>query len=212
MVPGVLDSGELRGSNGNEGPEGGEDVHDGIGVGSVHVLGLVGLELVGLVLSELTLQSSSKVGERGPAEGKDVDLDTLAFLHAGKPDTADNHKKHHVGQGRLGLNGRNDNANQGGKDRLAGLDNLSKANGSSTHGKNGSAMCSGSEEPDGSKRQPVAGREVGGFPDSWNPQQCTPDHTHHKLCEGDRPMSMDIVASLLVVDVVEGVADVPPCY
>jgi hypothetical protein len=44
VVPGALDGGELSGGDNDEGPGGGEDVHDSVDVGGVHVLGLVSLE------------------------------------------------------------------------------------------------------------------------------------------------------------------------
>ena len=69
-------------------------------------------------------------------------------------------------------------------------------------------MCGGGEEADGGKLHPVAARNLGRLAES-KPGEDRPDDADDQLREGDGPVRVDVAARLFVVDVVEGVADIP---
>lgn len=212
MVPLLLESRSLGNDNHGDSEEERDEVHDGIDIGRVHILGLVSLEGLGDRSSKLALEGSGKIGERGISEGSDVDVDALALLDAGKADTANDGNEHGISEHGLDIYGRYKETDDGSKDRLAGLDDLRKANGSHSHGKDRSGVGNAGHEADGDAGSDVGGGKIGLLAKAGGPHHDRPDHTDNELSGSDEPMSMDHVGSLLVVHIVHGIAGIPGNY
>mmetsp|Transcript_959 Transcript_959/g.2764 ORF Transcript_959/g.2764 Transcript_959/m.2764 type:complete len:211 (-) Transcript_959:431-1063(-) len=96
LVPGLLEGWEFLNDDEWDGAAEGDDVHDCVHVGGVHVLAWVGFELLGDAGSDLSLERGRCVGHGGEEERLDVDVDTLALLDAGKSNTSDDWDEHGV--------------------------------------------------------------------------------------------------------------------
>ena len=212
MVPLLLESRSLGNDNHGDSEEERDEVHDGIDIGRVHVLGLISLEGLGDRSSKLALEGSGKIGERGISEGSDVDVDALALLDAGKADTANDGNEHGISEHGLDIYRRHKETDDGSKDRLAGLDDLRKADGSHSHGKDRSGVGNAGHEADGDAGSDVGGGKIGLLAKAGGPHHDRPDHTDNELSGSDEPMSMDHVGSLLVVHIVHGIAGIPGNY
>ena len=123
-----------------DGAQKGNNIHDGIDVGGVHVFALVGLERLCDGRSKFTLESSRGVGHGSVQKGFDVNVDPLSFLDAGQTDTADNGNQHEVGQKWLDIGRGYQDTHDGGKDGFTGLDNLLKGDSSDGSSQYGSAV------------------------------------------------------------------------
>ena len=209
VVPLLLESRSLGNDNHGDGEEEGDEVHHGVDISRIHVLALITLEGLGDRSSELALESSCKIRERGISEGTDIDVDTLALLDAGKADTANDGDEHGISEHGLDIHGRHDETNDGSKDGLAGLDDLSKANGTHTHGKDRPSVSNAGHKADGDAGRDIGGGKVGLLAKAGGPHGDRPNHTDNKLSGSNEPMGMDHVGSLLVVHVVHGVAGIP---
>lgn len=209
VVPLLLESRSLGNDNHGDGEEEGDEVHHGIDISRIHVLALITLEGLGDRSSELALESSGKIGERGISEGTVIDVNALTLLDAGKADTANDGNKHGISEHGLDINGGHNETNDGSKDGLAGLDDLSKANGSHTHGKDRSSVGNAGHEADGDASRDIGGGQIGLLAKAGGPHGDGPNHANNELSGGNEPMGMDHVGSLLVVHVVHGVAGIP---
>lgn len=114
----------------------------------------------------------------------------------------------HLCQKRAHLDRGNDKAEERNVDRFAGLHDLGERYSAGTHGKHRATVCGRSKEANRGQLHPVATRDLGRFAEG-HPGHDGPDNPDYELGEGHRPMRMDVATSLLVVDVVKCVADIP---
>ena len=83
--------------------------------------------------SQLSFESCSKIGNRSPHECSPVDIHSLSFFDTGDSNSSNNGDEHGVGEDGFDVHGWEEEANDGGEDRLAGLDDLSKTDGTNSH-------------------------------------------------------------------------------
>lgn len=64
-------------------------------------------------------------------------------------------------------------------------------------------------ESNGNAIRNILRRKVGSFAHAGAPHNCRPDDTYDELSARNKPVGVDHVGSLLVVDIVEGVSGIP---
>jgi hypothetical protein len=208
-IPRLLQSRKLVDDDEWDGAAKGDDVHDGVHVGSVHVLGFVSLEGLGDGRSKLSLQGSGSIGQGCVCKGFHVNIYTLSFLDAREADTSNDRDEHGVGKHGLEVHWWDKDSDDGGKGRFTGLDDLRETDGTDSGGQDGTAVSETGEETDRHAGSPVSGSEIWGLAETSSPHDKTPYDTNNQLSASNSPMSVDHVGSSLIVDVVERVTGVP---
>jgi len=193
-----------------DGADQGEDVHHGVGV-----LGAEGLGpwLAHDALGDDVLEGGSLVRERrgnqgGPGEGQ--------LLEGGKADTTDDGDQGSVDHGVVNVL-QEDSVGGGGEDGLSGLDDLPKGDSSSAQSKDTEGVGQGSPQTHGEEFLPVVSGEVGLRAETGDPGGQHEKSTDKELSSREGPVSVGVAvsvlaegdASLLVVDVVVNVAQIP---
>lgn len=209
LSPDVLQSGGFVEEDKRNSANKRKDVHDTVDIGSVHVLGSIGLHGLGDGRSKLSLHGSGSVGHGGKEQSIDIDINTLSLLDTSKADTSNDRDEHHVSKRGLNVHGWHKDTNNGGKDWFASLDNLSETDGSNGSGQHRSTVSQTGEQTDREASHNVARRKIWGFADSSQPHSRTHDNTNNQLGRCNGPVSINQVCCLLVVDVVEGVSRIP---
>ena len=197
------ESGSLNGKHHGDQDERRHGSKNSVKVLGIHVLSNL-LSRHGL-LRKHTTSSRGNVGKHSRGKSKDGER---KLLHGGNSNSTDDGKKSHVHrQGKDLL--KDDSVQQAGDNRLTSLDDVGKRHGSSSEGDDGSNVYTSVAKGDGEQGLKVAATKLRGLTKTSQPHRNEIKASGNHLDSCDGPWEGKGVKSLLVVDVVGNVEEVP---